>query len=192
LAGCTDPPAPRCQNGFIGDAKLAPEVQMLVTDGKSKLLAPVADGDTLPMEPPPQGGFILYIGAAARNLDGCGVQLAGSLRDPDTGAQVGFDGRNTDLVKGDDGWSRSDPGDNSNTANVNSCPDYTSKDRHNGEYDLVLKVTDRQKRTASVTHRVKLACDPSLVEPGYSECVCTCSADYFLGKCNGFSVDLGR
>jgi hypothetical protein len=163
---------------------------MLVTDGKSMMLAPVADGDSIPMEPPPQGGFVMYIGAMARNVDGCGIELAGTLRDPDTMAQLGFDGRNTDLVAGADGWGRSDARDNSNEANVNSCPDYSNKDRVNGDFILEMKVTDRQKRTATVSHRVKLICDPTLSPQGFDECFCTCSANYSLGKCNGFTLDL--
>jgi hypothetical protein len=166
---------------------------MLVTDGKSMMLAPVHDGDTIPMEPPPQGGFVMYIGAAVRNMDACGIELAGSLRDPDTNAQLGFDARNTDLIRTDQfgvGWAHSDPKDNSNEANVNSCPDYSDKDRHGGEFVLEMKATDRQKRTVTVSRRVKLVCDPTLDAVAYSECVCTCSANYFLGKCNGFVLDL--
>jgi hypothetical protein len=174
----------------VGDPQLAPQVEMLVTDGKSLQLQPVADGDSIPMEPPPQGGFVMYIGAAVRNMDACNIKLAGTLRDPQGGAQLGFDARNTNLVLGSDGAARSDPRDNSNEANVNACPDYDTKDRSGGQFILEMKVTDREKRTATATHSVKLVCDPSLPLDALSECVCTCSANYSLGKCNGFVADL--
>jgi len=181
---------PSCPAGFVGDPKLAPEVQMLVTNGKSMMLASVNDGDSIPLEPPPQGGFVMYIGAAVRNVDACNIELAGTLRDPDTGAQLGYDARNTNLVKGSDGWARSDPTNNANEANVNGCPDYTSKDRVNQEFVMEMKATDRGKRSASVSHRVKLICDPTLSLADYNECYCACSADYRLGKCSGFALDL--
>jgi hypothetical protein len=185
LLGCgKSPHTSSCKVGFIGDATQMPEVQMLVTDGKSGMLQAVADGDSIPMEPPPQGGFVSYIGAAARNLDGCNVNLAGTLRDPATGDELGFDARDTNLVVGADGWGRNDASDNSNESNVNVCPDYTPVDRVNGTFNLEMKVTDRAGRTASVTHPVKLVCDPSLSPMESALCVCTCSANYVLGRCN--------
>jgi hypothetical protein len=166
-----------------------PEVQMLVTDGKSMMLQPVADGDSIPMEPPPQGGYVMYIGAAARNLDSCNVNLAGTLRDPVSGNELGFDARDTNLVVGSDGWGRSDASNNSNESNVNACPDYTTVDHVNATFDLEMKVTDRKGRTASVTHSVKLVCDATLSPSQFANCVCTCSANYTLGRCNGFVLD---
>jgi hypothetical protein len=189
--GCGGGHQRSCPAGFIGDQSLPPEVQMLATDGKSMMLSPVNDGDSLLMEPPPQGGFVLYIGAAVRNVDGCNLELAGRLRDPNDNTQLGFDARDTDLVVGADGWGRSDPSDNSNEANVNACPDITAADRVNGSFVMELKATDRGGRTATVSHPVKLICDPSLPNAGYAECVCTCSANYFLGKCAGFTIDGG-
>jgi hypothetical protein len=192
IAGCDDP-LERCPARFVGDSAKPPEIQMLFTDGKSMMLSLVNEGDTIPMEPPPQGGLVMYIGAAVRNMDACSIELAGSLRDPDTHAQLGFDARNTDLIPTSqfgEGWAHSDPSNNSNEANVNSCPDYSDKDRHNGEFMLEMKATDRAKRTVSISHRVKLVCDPTLNATAYSECVCTCSANYHLGKCNGFALDL--
>ena len=164
---------------------------MLVTDGKSMMLAAVADGDSIPMEPPPQGGYVMYIGAAARNVDGCNINLAGTLRDPQTGSELGFDARDTNLVVGSDGWGRSDATDNSNESNVNACPDYTPADRVNGTFELEMKVTDRGGRTASVSHSVKLVCDPSLTGAELANCMCTCAANYKLGKCNPNAPDGG-
>lgn len=156
---------------------------MLVTDGRSMMLSPVSDGTEILMEPPPQGGFVMYIGARARNVDACGIELTGTLRDPDTLALLGRDGRNTDFVKTPDGWAQSDARDNSNEANVNACPAVVGKDRPGGEFLMEMTVIDREKRTATVSHRVKLACDPAL-DPAYAaECACECLAGYTPGKC---------
>src|SRR5581483_892116 len=102
LAGC--PSGPRCSAGFIGDPKLPVEIEMLITDGASQMFSLVMMGEQAPVEPPPQGGYVMYVGAQARNLDACGVQIGGELRDPDTNDQVGFDARTTNLILGSDGW----------------------------------------------------------------------------------------
>jgi hypothetical protein len=142
------------------------------------------------MENPPQGGFVMYIGARAKNVDACGIEVAGTLRDPTTMAQLGFDARNTDMLKTADGWGETDATDNSNESNVNACPDYLSTDRVNGEFLLEMKVTDREKRTATVSHHVKLICDPALDPDQAALCACECKANYKLGQCND-SFDLG-
>ncbi len=180
-----------CATGFIGDSSQAVEVQMLFTDGKSMVLMPVADGDELPMEPPPQGGEVLYVGAAANNVDGCNIELRGRLLDPVTHDQLGLDARDTNLILRSDGWGESDASDDSNEANVNACPDYSSSDRVDGTFILEMTVTDRGGRTATVSHSVKLICDPTLDSAAYANCVCTCSANYKLGICNGFTLDGG-
>ena len=163
---------------------------MLVTDGRSMMLSPVADGSEIPMENPPQGGFVMYIGARARNVDACGIEVAGTLRDPTTLAQLGFDARDTDMLKTADGWGEVDAKDNSNESNVNACPDYVGGDRVNGDYLLEMKVTDREKRTATVSHHVKLICDPALDPDEAARCACECKANYKLGICD-VSLDAG-
>src|SRR5437868_15357474 len=106
-AGCPSPP--RCAAGFIGDPKLPPELQMLITDGASQMFSLVMMGQPANVQPPPQGGYVLYVGAQARNLDACGVSVQGQLRDPATNDQLGFDARTANLILGADGWGRRDP-----------------------------------------------------------------------------------
>jgi hypothetical protein len=185
-AGCTDPVPP---GKFVGDPKLPPEVQMLFTDGVSLTQSPVADGTEIPMENPPQGGFVVYIGAAARNLDIYNILVAGTLRDPASGSELAFDARNSTMVVGSDGWART-AADVSNTANVNTCPDYFDKDRVGGEFILEMRVTDRARRTAMVSHRVKLICDPALNPFFTALCQCVCSANYTFDKCQNVGVDM--
>ena len=191
LIGCGGSNAPRCAAGFVGSRSAAPQVKMMVTDGRSMTLREVADGDEIPMEPPPQGGFVIYIGAEANNVDACEIQVAATLRDPTSGNQESFESRTINMIVGDDGWARSDPSNDANEANVAVCPDFSMKDRVNGQFTLELKVTDHEKRTASVTHPVKLVCDPALAPADEAECMCACSANYMLGKCGGVGLDGG-
>ena len=180
LAGC--PSGPRCSAGFIGDPKLPVEIEMLITDGASQMFSLVMMGEQAPVEPPPQGGYVMYVGAQARNLDACGVQIGGELRDPDTNDQVGFDARTTNLILGSDGWGRPDPSNNSNVANVSACPDFTPKDVQGKTYLLGVTVVDRENRKATVSIPIVPTC--ALADPAVQrDCLCTCSANYFLGKC---------
>jgi hypothetical protein len=180
LAGCR--PERHCAVTFIGDPSQPPEIQMLITDGASQTFAMVMSGQAAPVEPPPQGGYVMYVGAAARNLDACGVELRGELRDPATNDQIAFDARTTNLILGTDGWGRPDPSNNSNVSNVNACPDYTPKDVQGKTYLLGMTVVDRENRKASLSIPVVPTC--MLANPAVqADCVCTCSANYFLGKC---------
>ena len=178
-AGCSTPPT--CPAGFIGDSTQAPEAVLLITDGVSHVLKEVHQGDAIPLEPPPQGGYVFYVGAKVRNVDACGIQLAGTLRDPDSGDRIGYDARTTDLLLTADGWGQPDPGNNANVANVNGCPDYGAKDVQGKPYQLEMYATDRSGRTAKVTASVVPTCMQSnpLVQ---QDCLCNCSANYMLGK----------
>ncbi len=182
LAGCSS--GPRCKAGFIGDATKPVELAaVLATDGVSQMLKVVNANDPVPLEPPPQGGYVMYIGAQVRNLDACGAELRGSLRDPVTDDEVGFDARTTNLLLGADGWGRPDPSDNSNVSNVNGCPDYFAKDVQNQTYNLRVTVVDREGRSGVTTVPIVPTCD-QLTDPKiHYDCVCTCSANYVLGRC---------
>ena len=173
----------RCAAGFVGDRTLPPEARLLMTDGVSREQWEVAPNDPIPLEPPPQGGYVAYVGAAARNLDACGVDLRGTLRDPESGVQLGFDARTSNLIPDGRGWAVSDPSDNSNLSNVNVCPDYAARDQQGRPLILEMEVVDRSHRSARVSVPVVPTCgfDNPLLQ---RDCLCACSADYFLGKCN--------
>ncbi len=185
-ADCTAVPA--CPAGFLGDPASPPEAVLLITDGISHAFKEVHAGDTIPLEPPPQGGYVFYVGARVRNLDACGVELRGTLRDPDNGNQVGYDARTTNLLATGNGWGQPDPGDNANVANVNGCPDYGPKDVQGQPYQLEMEVVDRNQRSAKVTVTTVPSCQfqNNLVQ---TDCLCTCSAHYCLGKCNPGAKD---
>ena len=93
---------PACGTGFIGDPSKPGELEIhaLTADAKD---VPLNDKGDLSILFPPQGGRVVFVGARARNIDSCAVQLTGSLRDP-TSKQVMLDSRTVNLTPGADGW----------------------------------------------------------------------------------------
>jgi hypothetical protein len=186
--GCPDNTTPKCP-GFIGDATKPPEVELLVTDGASGLLQPVSPGGMVPLEPPPQGGYVVYATARVRNIDGCKVDFTGQFRNPAGGAMNGYDARTKiDLKLGTDGWGRIDASDNSNLTNVNPCPDYGAKNVQGDTWLLEVTAKDQSGRSGTASMPVVPTCsfsDPKL----QANCICTCTANYTLGRCN--SADAG-
>jgi hypothetical protein len=174
---------PPCQNGvFIGDPSQPPEAVMLWTDGVSMQLHEVQDGMSLPLEPPPQGGYVLYVGAKVRNMYNC-VEERGRLRDPSTLIEYGFDARSATLTVQADGYGWPDPAMNSNVSNVNPCPDYKMQDVQAHNYQMQMVVVDQKTgKQVEVDKPVVPTCmqQDSATQ---ADCICTCSANYTLGKC---------
>jgi len=184
---CTGCPGPTCPAGFIGTPGAAPTGSIVFTDGKDPTLQPLATGQVVPLEPPPQGGYVMYVAARVLNLDAC-VEVAGKLRDPASGNQVGFDARTTTLIRDSAGFGVPDGTNNANLSNLNGCPDYTPRDVHAQDYILDVDIKDRSGRTLHLTDHIVPTCN--LSSPAVqADCVCTCSANYYLGKCG--NVDAG-
>ncbi len=170
-----------CPTGFVGDPKLAAEAVVIWTDGINDTFADLTDGQALPLEPPPQGGYVIYVAARVRNMDGCALQFRGRLRDADTHDEVGYDARSSNLVVRADGYGYPEA-NNSDVSNVNGCPQVSPKDVQGKTYDLEMTVVDQDGRTVVVVKPVVPTC--SLADPIIqNHCVCTCSANYFPGKC---------
>jgi hypothetical protein len=170
-----------CPAGFVGDPKQPPQAVVLWTDGLTDQLSELTDGQALLLEPPPQGGYVMYVGAKVKNMDGCGIEFRGRLRDAVTNEEVGFDARSSDLMLGSDGFGYPKTGV-ANVSNVNGCPQVSNKDIQGQVYNLEMTVVDRDMRTVVVTHPVTPTCmlsDPNIQQ----HCVCTCSANYSPGKC---------
>ncbi len=159
---------------FIGDPTLPPEAIIVVTDGLSGTLVDVKDGDMVPLVRPPQGGQVTYAAARVRNINRCAVQLRGRFRDPTTGAELGFDGRNADLVVGNDGWGRPDVSQLSNLANIALCPDFDPvRDNVGTMTTLEMSVADQKGHATTVSKVVVPTCtalDPTL----RALCNCEC------------------
>jgi hypothetical protein len=185
VAGCGEPRKVTCAAGFIGDPSKPPQAVMVYTDGASQVLSEARVGQAIPLEPPPQGGYVMYLAARVLNMDAC-VEFRGNLKDPTTGSQVGFDARDSRLRVQRDGWGWPDPTSNSNLSNVNGCPDYSTRDVQDQTYTLEMTVADRDGRSVAVTQPIVPTC--MLSDPATkADCICACSANYVLGKCTSSS-----
>jgi hypothetical protein len=184
----TEPPPSVCPTGYLGDVSAPIEVELraLKADGTD---VPLNDGDDLAIIFPPQGGRVAFVGVRAKNLDGCGVQITGALRDLDT-QQVRLDGRTVNLKKQDDGYGVTGQGTGPDIANSGEIGDYSnvplcpnqwaSKDIYDHPFELEFLVVDRNRKMTSK----KITVTPRCAEPGdkLTACRCLCRNGYVLGE----------
>ena len=198
LLSCSAPPPPEatkdagviggCRLPFVGDPNAPMEMDVIALGANGKLET-VTDGSDITLIFPPQGGRVLFAGVRARNVNPCGVRIAGALRDP-VSKQVRIDNRTVNLEVTEDGYGRSSPGDISTFANIAVCPNHWSdQDLMDAPYELTVTLTDEDGRKVTRVWEVVPRCD----EPGLvSGCRCQCDVDYMLGMaCGGLPVDAG-
>ncbi|XXX75505.1 hypothetical protein WMF30_48435 [Sorangium sp. So ce134] len=177
-----EPPRPpvngTCTFGYLGEEGAPTQIEVIALDS-SDVARPVADGDGVDIIMPPQGGRVLFLGVRATNLNACGVQLTGALRDTESG-RVMSEARTVNLKPTGDGWGASVDVDISTFANVGVCPNnWSSRDIFDQDYEIEVQVKDREGRTASQIMQVRPACN----EPEFEvECRCVCKHGYILGE----------
>lgn len=188
--GAGGAPAPVCEHPFIGDEAAAPEIELFVygADGEDH---PITDGSVLDIIEPPQGGRVIFVGARARNVPGCGLLLTGALRDPGT-QQVRFDTRTVNLKPDADGWGSVELGNLSVYANIPVCSNkWAEQDIFGGDFSLEVKLVDKDGNEVEKTVPVSAACTsvsqaetpPDATLDG---CYCLCKAGYITGEtCEG-------
>lgn len=203
-AGCPaeeTPPEPgsECKAGFVGDPAKEPVVELraLTADGTD---VPIADGDSLAVILPPQGGRVAFVGVRATNVDACGAQLVSALRDlSTTPGQVRVEGRTVNLNLDATGWASTaagkanfeDPGGVPNYANVPLCPNqWAEVDVFDQTFELEVTLTDR--RGKAVTKKARVT--PRCAEPGEKAvaCRCLCRKGYVLGETCNEDAGAGR
>ena len=148
-------------------------------------LADLADGDTLDLIFPPQGGFVIFLGARVRKLNDPTVELRGRLLDPITGALIAEEGRVVDMQK-----SASDPTlwepdlrSYTNVSNVPVCPLSYPGDHFDQPVTVEVRVTESVSGRAGVgRRRVTPSCRQSDAAK-LQLCRCECAAGFQLGKC---------
>jgi hypothetical protein len=184
-----------CPAGFLGDSSKPAAIELLAVraDGTSAKLGP---GDDLALILPPQGGRVAFVGARATNLDGCGVQLVGLLRDTSS-KQIRTDGRTVNLNRAPDGWGTTgstttdvtDVGAISNFSNIPLCTNqWSDRDVFDAPYELEVTLTDRGGRSAVA----KMQVTPRCSEPGKElGCRCLCKKGYQLGETCGLDGGVG-
>ncbi|MBX3263405.1 MAG: hypothetical protein KIS78_13095 [Labilithrix sp.] len=189
--GADAPPTSVCPTGYLGDpsADAVVELRALRADGTD---VPLSDGDDLAVLFPPQGGRVAFVGVRALNVDGCGVQIVGALRDPGS-KQLRLDGRTVNLRREPDGWGTTGRGTTTNIedsaeigdySNIPLCPNqWADQDVFDVSFELEVVVTDRRKKTTTK----KIAVVPRCAEPGDKEtaCRCLCRNGYVLGETCG-------
>ena len=176
-----------CRAGFLGSAAASPDfdIQVLLADNT---VATIDDGGSVPMMMPPQGGRVIFAGVRATNVDGCGLQLTGALRDLATG-RVTFDSRTINLTATGDGWGASataaapDAAAIGSFSNIPVCPnEWSARDLFGHPYGLEVTVVDREKR--QLTKKIQVT--PECARPDdLGQCQCICMAGYILGQTCG-------
>ncbi len=177
-AETTETPIAGCTLAPLGDLAKPIEMELVYLD-TAKKIQPLQDGGALPMIVPPQGGWVVFVGARATNLEPCGVTVKGVLRDANN-QQVRVDERTTKLVPTGDGWGGPVDEDISTVANVPTCPNQWASQAIPGlPIELTYSITDRDGRTASKSINVI----PECAEPPFKNaCLCQCKKDYVLGE----------
>jgi len=183
------PPA-ACEFPFIGDETAPPEIEIFAygADGADY---PISDGTVLDIIEPPQGGRVIFVGARARNLPGCGLLLTGALRDP-TSQQVRFDTRTVNLKPDSEGWGSVELGNLSVYANIPVCSNkWSDQDIFGGDFSLEVKLKDKQGGEVEKIVNVTTACTAvsqaeTPPEATLAGCFCICKAGYVTGEsCEG-------
>jgi hypothetical protein len=161
------PATARCPIGEPG----GPITLEVVARSPNGVAEAVTEGGVVTLEEAPQGGYVIFAGARASNLDGCAVELEASLRDVCSGRVVSIEGRPVDLAVGADGvGAPKDPAELTNYANLSVCPNAAlGRDAFGQPYLLELRITDAEGRTAQTSVHVTPVC----AEPS-SPCVCEC------------------
>jgi hypothetical protein len=170
--------------GFLGDEAGAPDFDMQILEADQSVAA-LVDGDTVPMILPPQGGRVIFVGVRATNVDGCGLQLTGAVRDLTT-QQVRVDSRTINLIDTHDGYGVSGMQSTSvssaipNFSNVALCPNEWSPTNIYGTvYGLEVTIQDRGGRQLTKKIHVTPACGQP---ENLSDCLCLCKGGYVLGE----------
>jgi len=137
----------------------------------SGALSPLHDGDAVLLMKPPQGGYVIYAGAAARNLPSCGATVTAYLIDSASGTPLtNLDQRRADFTLQSGGfWFPAQI--YSQTPNIPACPDALHVGVAGRSATLHVEVADAQSRKGSVDARVVVSC------AGDARCVCVCGPD---------------
>ena len=139
----------------------------------------LADGDDLQLVQPPQGGFVVFVGARVRGLADPTVQLASKLSDAQSGAEIANDGRVVQLKQDGDAYVP-DLRSYVNVSNITVCPANTSQNLYDRAATLEVTVTELKSGRAGTGHaNVTLRCAAATA----SVCMCQCAAGFMTGQC---------
>jgi hypothetical protein len=169
----------------FGDPNAPAQIEVVHLDESTGMVSDTMPGDEVPLNPPPQGGWILLLGVRATNLDGCQMTLTTSFRDVCTGTVIKLDQRPAKLEDLGNGWGRTTLG---SFGNLPVCPQVTSERNLHGEpYAVTIDVSDIDGKQASKTLTLTPVCPA-----GADRCSCECDRNYVVGgACPPGGIDAG-
>jgi hypothetical protein len=144
-----------------------------------------ASGGVLDLVRPPQGGYVSFVGARARNLTDGNVEIHGRLLDPQTNAIRFEDVRVVQLRRDGadpDAWLP-DLRSYVNVANVAVCPSTGTGDLYNVPFTLQVELRETSTpRVGVASVAIMTACRQTDAQD-LARCQCECAANFMLGKC---------
>jgi hypothetical protein len=179
-----------CEERFAGLPEIIPAELDVSGPSGIATLRPIADGDTLHLTQPVQGGFVLYVGALGRNLSTRSASLLGELRRSqagdgtpleEPGGVMYSDERSVKIELSTLGMQAVLP-DPNEVANVPACPNPLDVDVVDNPLYLVLTYKDAAGRSARAVRSVIPRCMQTSAELRNS-CVCQCLAGYTTTRC---------
>jgi hypothetical protein len=169
-ATSVDAPLARCP---LGDPDAAAQLEIVHLDADLQIVRTLENAE-VPLQAPPQGGWILLLGVRATNLDGCQLNLTTSFRDVCDDRIIKVDQRPARLDDTGDGWGISTA---STFGNLPVCPQVTAqRDLHDQPFLVTVSIDDVDGKRASRDLTVVPVCP--VADP---RCACECDRDYVLG-----------
>ncbi len=144
------------------------------------------DGGDIDFFLPPQGGFVILVGAQIDHTDSNVVDLEATLKNAATGELVVEDSRNVKLQRlpGHPTKFITDRRSISQVVHLTLCPSESAAGANGIELELELKATELYSdfSTGSATLRVTPVCNEAQ-SATQEYCKCLCGPDYKPGKC---------
>ncbi|HZS38463.1 MAG TPA: hypothetical protein VFF06_16625 [Polyangia bacterium] len=177
LAGCSAAPP-----GMMGDPIT---VTPAIYDSTTMQLTDVQPNGPIDLVKPPQGGFVLFVGARVHNLHDANVEIRGRLLDPTSGAIVAEDGRIGAMQRdsADATLWLPDLRSYQNVSNIAVCPTTGSVSRDREPFTLEVLITEQASGRVGTA---MIPAVPTCRQPAANDlqfCQCECSGNWFLGKC---------
>jgi hypothetical protein len=159
----------------LGDPAGPAQLEIMNLDASLALVG-TTEGARVPLIQPPQGGWIVFLGARATNIDGCRVDITTSFRDVPDGPILQVDRRPTKLDASGDGWGITRP---SYAGNLPICPQLTAtRNLHDEPYEITVTLEDAYGQRASQAMQIVPVCpDPDPT----GRCLCECDQHYVVG-----------
>lgn len=159
----------------VGDPSAPAQLEIVNLDANLEVVKTTPNAP-VPLVAPPQGGWIVFLGARATNLDGCRVNLTTSFRDVPDGPIIQVDRRPTQLDDTGDGWAITRT---SMAGNLPICPQLTAtRNLHDEPYEITVTLEDAYGQRASQSMVIVPVC-PNPDATG--RCLCECDQHYVVG-----------